>query len=291
MHARELVELAAIVSVHGSVLVRDTQRLSNSGVQQYWTESKCRLDRWAHSLKTFAADAAAGGDARRSQWPHVRGVLEEILTSEILTRVWTAVLCASDRRHGTLEAEPIARSVLVGHLEARHRVLMLLVGGLGIDVEAAVRLNQLRRRVERWTDLLIGYLAGHDDVSEFAIEPERARDFAQDLRSQSQCPGGRQAWPLVVSSLRAAFRRGLEPLSANPDLNARIAASILCCFPADLFDSTGQFRSLWLLRLSNAASDAQGMIEELLSPEPLASGPAGAAPVRRRINRTRRFEG
>ena len=174
-----------------------------------------------------------------------------------------------------MEAEPIARSVLIGHLEARHRVLMLLVGGLGIDVEAAVRLNQLRRRVERWTDLLIGYLAGHDDVSEFAIEPERARDFAEDLRSQSQCPGGRQAWPLVVSSLRAAFRRGLEPLSPNADLNARIAASILCCFPADLFDSTGQFRSLWLVRLGNAASDAQGMIEELLSPEPLASGPAG----------------
>ena len=291
MHARELVELAAIVSVHGSVLVRGTQRLSNSGVQQYWTESKCRLDRWAHSLKTFAADAATGAEACRSQWPHVRGVLEEILISEMLTRVWTAVLSASDRRLGTQEAEPIARSVLIGHLEARHRVLMLLVGGLGIDVEAAVRLNQLRRRAERWTDLLIGYLAGHDDVSEFAFEPERARDFAEDLRLQSQCPGGRQVWPLVVSSLRAAFRRGLEPLSPNADLNTRIADSILCCFPADLFDSTGQFRSLWLVRLGNTASDAQGMIEELLSPEPLASGPAGIQPARRRLDRTRRFEG
>jgi hypothetical protein len=289
MHARELVELAAIVSAHGPVLVRGPQRVSSSGLQQYWSESKCRLDRWAHSLKTFTVDMAAAGDeACRRQWPQLRSILEEILLSEILTRVWTAVLCASDRRRGILEAEPIARSVLIGHMEARHRVLMLLVQGPGVDAAAAVRLNHLRRRAERWTDVLVGYLAGHDDVSEFAIEPERAKDFAQDLRLQGQSAGGRQAWPLVLSSLRASFRQGLAPMSPNADLNARIAASILCCFPPELFDSTGQFRSLWMQRLSNATSDAQGLIDELLAPAPASTAVSDALTVPP-LDRRRRF--
>jgi hypothetical protein len=278
MHARELVELAAIISTHGPVLVHGTRQLSTSGVQQYWTESKCRLDRWFRSLGAFTHDATNNAEAGRIQWPCLRSVLEEILTSEMLTRVWATVLCACDRQQGTLEAEPIARSIMIGQLEARHRVLTLLVRGPGVDAEAAVRLNHLRRRTERWTDLLIGYLAGLDAAAEFAFEPARAQDFARDLRLQRSSPGGRQAWPLVLSSLRAAFRHGLAEPSPNADLNARIATAIVSCFPAELFDSTGQFHSLWLMRLFSAANDAQGMIAELLSPEP-ASAPPGALPA------------
>ena len=52
--------------------------------------------------------AGGSADAGRRQWPAIRGVLEEILLAEMLTRVWATVLCAFDRRQGTLEAEPIA---------------------------------------------------------------------------------------------------------------------------------------------------------------------------------------
>ena len=48
------------------------------------------------------ADDAKGphATAGRVQWPFVRGALEEVLTGEVLTRVWTAVLCLYDRRRG-----------------------------------------------------------------------------------------------------------------------------------------------------------------------------------------------
>ena len=193
----------------------------------------------------------------------------------MLTRVWTAVLCGCDRRRGSLEAEPVARSVLIGHLEARHRALTFLVQGPNVDMEAAVRLNQIRRRVERWTDVLIGRLAGGDDFGEFAFDAERARDFGRDLHFQSRRPGGRHVWAMTLTSLRTAFCRCLAPASPNGDLNRRIASSVLACFPAEVFDSTGQFRSLWLQRLWNAASDAQGMIAELLAPMPAAPHGSG----------------
>ncbi len=268
MHARELVELAAIVSAHGPVLIRGTRQLSNTSIEQYWVTSKCRLDRWGRSLKDFSDEADDPNPRRREQrWPRVRGVLEEIITGEMLTRAWTAVLCAHDRFHGTSQTESVARSVMIGHLEARHRVLNLLVRGPGIDAAEAVRLNHLRRRSERWIDLLVGYLTGMHDVAEFATDPDRAKEFAEDLRYQSHLKGGRHAWPLVLASLRTAFRKGLHPISPNADMNAKIASSILSCFQPELFDSTGLFRSLWLTRLSNITTDAQGMLEDLLSLE------------------------
>ncbi len=292
MHTRELIDLAAVVSIHGPVLIRDAGEISATSVEDYWTASKCRLDRWGRALKSLSvklADAQPASACRASQ--QVRGVLEEILIGEVLTRVWTAVMCAYDRHRGTDQMEPVARSILIGHLEARHRVLTLLVNGSGMETEQAVKLNRLRKRTERWTDMLVGYLAGLHDISEFAIDPERAEDFAEDLSHQSQLPGGRHAWPLIQASLRAGFSTGLAQASPNADLNQEIAAAILSCMPPELFDGTGLFRSIWMTRLSNVANDAQGMIDQLVE-SPRSShaetpGGRGSCPTSDRI---RRFE-
>lgn len=266
MHVRGLIELAGILATHGPVLLHGREPLSAESIEQYWTTSKVRLDRWAWALKQFRQQADAKPQGRPQ--PAMRGVLEEVLVSELLTRVWTAVLSIYDRQRGDAEVEPVGRSVLLGHMEARHRVLTLMLHGPGLDAEAALDLNHVRRRAERWTDLLIGSLMRIEDVSEFAIEPDRAKDFADDIRERGLLRGGRQAWSLTMASLKAAFRNGLSPVSPNSDLNARIASSILSCFPPETFDSTGLFRSVWLMRLADVADDAQGMIEEILSDTP-----------------------
>jgi hypothetical protein len=274
MHAHELIELAALVSAHGPVLVRTPGRISRAGIEEYWIASKSRLDRWGRSLKRFSTERADAGRRRPpSGSPVAVGVLEEIITGDMLTRVWTALMFAYDRFRGTDHVEPIARSVLVGQREARFRVLTLLAREPRIDAARAVKLDRLRRRTERWTDLLIGYLIGLDDVGQFAIDPNRARDFADDLRYRSCMNGGRCVWPLVFASLRASFAPGLFASSPNGDLNARIAASILSCLRPELLDATGLLRSAWLMRLSEVTDEAQGMIGELLSPhEPSSPG-------------------
>ncbi len=292
MHARELIELAAVVARHGRALIEGDGARDDRATESYWVASKCRLERWGRTLKHLSGDAAVAEGRRAARGLLAGGVMEEILTGEVLTRVWTAVACGCDRRRGTDRMEPIARSVLIGHLEARHRVLTLLVRGPVVGAELAVKLNRLRRRTERWTDLLVGYLGQWEDVCHVAIDPRRAAEFAGDLREQGRRPGGRAVWPLVQASLRAGFWRGLAAVSPNADLNARIGAAVLAAFPPELFDSVGLVRSVWQLRLSNAADDAAGMLAELTDAGDRS--PAESAldrQIRRLGNRARWFGG
>ena len=115
----------------------------------------------------------------------------------------------------------------------------------------------------------------------------RARDFAQDLRDEGVHPGRRILWPLILTALRASFPQDSSAETPNADLNLRIAAAILACFPGDLFDSAGQFQALWLIRLNNSAADAQVMLDELLGASPADLKHQSTAPLRS-FNRPRR---
>jgi len=136
----------------------------------------------------------------------------------------------------------------------------------------------------------VGYLAGLGDVSGFAVNPERARDFGEDLCCRSDSAGGRRAWPLLLASLREAFGSALQPGSPNADLNAKIASGVLSCFPPELFDSLGLLRSLWMLRLTHLTDDAQGMIEELLGTDRRGRRRPADLAGSRCTERLRRFE-
>lgn len=287
MQARDLVELAALVASHGPVLLAGGGRVSNAALEKYWASSKCRLDRWSRALRQFHAATPASARESDAAWQQLRGVLEEILTGEMLTRVWCALLSGYDLQHGTHDAEPVARSVFLGHLEARHRTLAVLVACQGVTTEAAVDMNRLRHRAERWTDLLLAQLDGCP-IGQFAFDPARAQEFADDRAAQRGEPTARRAWALTITALRAAFRQGLAP-SPNSDLNARIAEGVLACFPPEMFDGRGLVRSLWMSRLINGALDAQGMVEQLLRPEAAGGRAALAAGTRLPSDFRRRF--
>lgn len=304
MHSRELVELAALASAHGLVLIRSREAsLPIEGLGQYWSASKCRQDRWRRALK---AGTGAMPDAspleRLTQRPaenetppncgSLTGVVEEILLSEVLTRIWTALMSAFDERHGSAENAPVAESVLAGHAEARNGALTLLVQGPGVSSREALALNQIRRRAERWTDLLVGHVCLEHDVSRFAPNPETALEFASDLRHQQSWSVESQAWPLALASLRAAFRQGTSAPTSNGELNRRIAAGVLACLPPELFDATGLVQSLWMARITRAADDAEGLISAMFASESrppehadIGLRPSHAEHAKRRFNR------
>ena len=173
---------------------------------------------------------------------------------ELLTRLWTAAAAAYDAARNDQELSPVARNIFAGHLDARRRLLALLADGRVILLPEAVKLNHLRRRVERWTDMLLAHLAPLIDIEEFAFEPDRARDFAEDLDHESAHAEHRFTSQLVLVSLRASFADGLSDRSPNADLNRRIGAAILGALPRRDSDSTSLVKSLWLQRIISTAS-------------------------------------
>ncbi len=264
MHVRELVELGALIAASGRACVQYSQPSTQRNMEQYWLASRCRHDRWFQAMRAY--DHATSTE-KREQWPFVQAVIEEVLASELLTRTWAAVGVSFDQQHETNEFEPIVRSVLVGHLEARNRVLHALVRGQGFSVAQGAQLNRLRRQTERWTDMLLGHLANDLDVREFAFNPELACEFAADLSAKTPAWVSDPAWELTLASLRSNYDANLSVPSPHAKLNQRIAASILACFRSDLFDLTSSFESHWLLRLEQVADEAQSLVDHLLQIE------------------------
>ena len=291
LHARELLETAAEVATHGPALVNTTQRISASSLESYWVASKSRLDEWSAALKKLSQveaptknrSAAKDGAPSEGVISHdqeaAARLLEEILCSEMLTRCWAAVLVAYDRSRGEEYAEPIARSCLLGHIESRHRALNLLVRGKAIEHDRAIALNRLRRKVERWTDLLIANICQAGDVSDLASDPARCREFAMDMRHQRSAVGC-DAWALTTASLRSAFAELLTDDSPHAELNGRIAESVMSCFPPELFAGTGTLRSLWLARITHHSADVELMLNELFAAEAMLP-PVAVTPERR----------
>lgn len=264
MEARELVELAAIAATHSPVLIAEPARLSEAGMHHYWTASKCRFERWNTALREFGHRPHAS-TSRPEAWPGLHSTLEEILSGEILARIWTAISAAHDRRHGREESEPIARSILHGQQEARNRVLRLIVRESTDATGQVQALNTLRRRCERWTDVLLAYLAPEPSIVELAFDVERVNDFSAGFRRQQAAGLQQVGWEMTVGALSAAFQTALTLASPNRDLNVNIAASILACFPAGIFDGTGLLQTHWMTRMQVTTIDAQGLIDELLA--------------------------
>jgi hypothetical protein len=263
MHSRELAELAPLVAVHASALAEDRACLPHAAIEEYWAASKCRLDRWLRVLRQLAACDASAPPPTLA-WPRVRPVLEEILVSELLTRLWTATSVACDMARGDQDLEPVTRNIFAGHLEARRRLLQLMAECRAIGPERVTALNQLRRRIERWSDMLLAHLADTVDTREFAFELERHRDFADDLGHRAVRQQQGFTCQLIQASLRAALAQGLADRTPNADLNRRIGSAVLSCFREELIEAPALVKALWLERVTRTARDTEEMVEALL---------------------------
>jgi hypothetical protein len=271
MQACDLVELAAVVAVNGRQFIHHG-RISESALEQYWSISKSRLSGWSSALKDY-------GSLQQSDVPYVsqeaslilawrciKPIIEEILVSEILTRVWTALACEYDRTRASQEVEPVVRSIYLGHQEVRNQSLNLLVYGRGFNTQQAVEVNRLRRRCERWCDMLLAYVCTTDQRPEFSFEPERTAEFAKDLSEERSHSLNSVGWQIVLSSLRAAFSVESGE-SSHAEHHRKISAAILGCLGSDAFDSLGLMRTLWIDRIQHITDDAEGMLTQLMSLE------------------------
>ena len=274
MNLRHSVETAALISVHSQHITESPHPITEVSLQQYWERSQRRLKVWISGLvETQRAFASAEEHSVERLWAERIPLLEEIFVSEILTRVWGATLTAADRQQRKQSAGPIALNILKGHTEARTRALSLMVNDSRLTLDNLAGIERLRRKVERWTDVLIGHLVVRYGVDEYAFHAGRAREYGEEQLRQEAESGSEHVWALVFTGLRMAF----PPLPTqshfpNEFLEHQILGTVLGCFPSAAFGADGQFLSQYSARVERSSRQPERLPVEL--PKPVATPPA-----------------
>jgi len=278
MHVVQLAELAAVIAHHGPALLHRHSSVPPEAVNGYWTASRLRLDLWHQTLARFNRAKNSGNHYRmRCWWQDHMGVLEEILASEILTRVVAAIADGTDRAGQRDEFSPIAQAIYLSHLEARNRVQAAILDRRGCTVSDAVRLNRLRCMIERWIDVLIGQLAGHDpELVRYGIDIDRTTAHARDCGLGITSPARETVAWLTRTTMTDTLRQKVAKNPALPQANRDVADSTLLILRPDMFDSVGTLKSLWMHRIENDSHRTDQMIGDYLRPE-LETSPTASA--------------
>lgn len=267
MHCVTIADLAASLSQHGPTLLELRPNIPSEVILGYWTASRTRHELWHRAMARYR-DAQAGGNYRhiRDWWGEHSQVLEEIIVSELLTRVVAAIGSETVVPHQEGESESpssecheslaaITHGVYVAQLEASNRVGRIILDGKGAQVSELVRLNRLRYGVERWADWLIGRVSVHLTRGyDYCIDVERAKTFCDEIKeTASLTPDDTTTW-LMNAAMRDMLVRRTSSLVALPQANHHVASSVLALFRPELFDSGGFPKSMWLQRLQDNAA-------------------------------------
>jgi len=268
MHCVLAADLAALVSQHGPALVRGADEVPPEAVAQYWYTSRQRADLW-HQAMTRYRSASRSGDsvAMRDWWHDHIAVLEEVLVTEMLTRVLATLAVGLDAAADAEdEVSPVAHCVFLSHVDASNRVQKLMIEGRGSRVQDAVRLNRLRTGVQRWTDALIGRMTfPTGGPAPYAFDSARAQEFAAEARGYAAQGPRDTASLLMNAAMHEMLRHRTSPVAALPEANRAVSACVMMMLRPDRFDSIGVLKSLWLHRLTSVPKQADRVIEELIA--------------------------
>jgi hypothetical protein len=241
MHAIEIADLAGTF-VSGTP-AQYALRLppAGSAPQGYWLTTQFRHEEWMRQLALHRDSIQQPGLSRRLRnWTAILPVLQEILLSEPLSRVVAYHAAVLELFGLDREFSPLATSALATHIEARNRCLHLIVFGQGMPVEDAVRLNRLRRSLERYTDELLACLPALQTCALYGFEAKQLTA----MQAQAGSPLRQSTWTnlQVVCSAEAMWRtirHDLDWRSGNARLNYLLSQDVLRLINTGSFDSFG----------------------------------------------------
>lgn len=243
MNYRQFAEIAAFVSAcSGDIVHGDCP--SDNALADYVDSSLLLFRDWNGRLLQFeTALRTTAPEQRCLLLRRLNPLLDEIWVSEMLTRVWGAVLAASGREIRSREYETLARHVLICHLNSRRQAFEMLTRHATVLAGGLSRISGLQERISRWTDLLVSHLVESHDVDDFAFNAQRSREFCCHSLLRSDAQPLVLTWTLMLSGLRSAFSGRSLTIPTELPHHAEIVSSILACFSAESLQSGGVFSS------------------------------------------------
>jgi hypothetical protein len=267
MHLITLVEISAIWAKHGQAIATSRGGFPSTALNDYWIASRIRSDTWHETLYLYEAALSGTGTSRRMRlWREIEPFMQEILVSEVLTRVLTSVASMLELQNADEDAGPVTTSVFISHVEARHRCLKLLARGANMPVEQATRLNKIRVHMERWTDFFLAQLGNFQATESCCFDRNRLIEFTSEHRMYPEALVCEKI-ALMQASLLSWLEKTIRVREASPRMNERISKSAMAMLRPEWFDSFGCLKSLSTNRMSQLIEETDGMVESLLSAE------------------------
>lgn len=244
LSARSLAELALIISRVARTCCDDSGIPSIASLRAFWQSSRLLEQRWTKYLDEWSA-------AERLDVEALKRISHRIFTSEMLVRTWSTVLAGIDRRRGSDDLLRLGRNAVNSLARVRNGVLARLLRVPDANAMDVMEIDRLRRRCDRWNDLLIGSMFVRSECLEFAFDSERARDFSEESLSTDPAIGPHPAEHFISAGLRLNFIRHLsvEPIE-EPEMVCLIK-SILSNIPPSALHRDGTFRSLLEQRIAS----------------------------------------
>lgn len=208
---------------------------------RYWTASRSRIDLWHRAAARFQ-DQLSLNDAvgMRRWWIEHRPVIEDVFLGGMLTRVLATLGMALDQIHNQAEWSPVTESIHGSHLEAGSRFQQLLLTARGARVGDLQSLNQVRRRSERWSDVLVARIAWREpSLCRFASDIERAKQFASEHGKDSDASDLKTKDRLMGLSIENSIMAVCGETTLLPEANRAVSSSVMGLLGHCLFDGYG----------------------------------------------------
>ncbi|MBI3863896.1 MAG: hypothetical protein HY290_18560 [Planctomycetia bacterium] len=136
--------------------------------------------------------------------------------------------------------------------------MRLMVDGPNLTLERAVSYDRLRRKIERWSDLLVGHVVRRFGLADFAYDADRALEFGDEQDREARGTRQDQIWDLYFLCLRSSFPEFILPGGVHGERRTEVCRSILSSFPESLFLGDGTMISTGLMRILAGDSVAEG---------------------------------
>jgi hypothetical protein len=256
---RELIEFTAIISAHSPNLIEGTAPLADVALRQYRHLSKSRSTTWLADLELVPRRlAAATGPDRQAIWDGAEELFIDVMAGDLLARVWGAVLTARGRAQHEIAVERAGREALNDQLPPHQQVLKLMVDGPYLTLERVVRLDRIRRKLERWTDLLAGHLVRRFGLADFAYDVDRALDFGEEQLGEQSGTRTEQIWQLYFLCLRTGFPDIELPSGDAAASRRELIGAILRSLPSSIFLDDGLLTPVRLQRCLQGGTVREG---------------------------------
>lgn len=225
-----LADLAWLGGLAGQTLGAGPLNCRGAVVKSMWQHSRRCLQTWTARLSELSAgvESASSNLSEQVEREFVP-LANEFFVVELGVRVWSALLAGEDDDARDADVRIVLGNNFRRWTQVRTQILSLMLSAPPSCHASLSVVDQLRRRCERWSDLLICQMGASEWAVPLLFDPERADDSPMGMDDEEET-ASRQSLALAG---RAVFLNKLPRQAISTLELLELSAALLASLPGN----------------------------------------------------------